>query len=43
METPVFGWFRDVASYGGHESNFTGWRFASFTPSFSAMIVLTPR
>ena len=43
METPVIGWFRDVASYGGNESDYTGWRLASFTPSFSAMIVLTPR
>jgi hypothetical protein len=43
METPVFGWFRDVARYGGNESSYKGWRFASFTPSFSAMIVLTPR
>jgi len=43
METPVIGWFRDVASYGGNQPTYTGWRLASFTPSFSALIVLTPR
>lgn len=44
METPVVGWFQDDANFGGTSKfTFKGWRFASYTPSFSATVLFTPR
>jgi len=44
METPVVGWYRDDANYGENgKVTYTGWRFGSYTPSFSATILFTPR